>query len=899
MSLRNLLTTVILLLASSSLQAQRARNYTEENPLVYEDAWDLWPYCFLNENGKPDGFNVELMKMIFKELNIPYTIKLKPQQEAFNDLRDGKSDLTIGISTGYHDEYGQYGRNTITLLTQSVATPSNKPTEIYNFKDLSKYKVIVSDNSFSHHLMQDYEWDDNAIPSKDIRSALLQLSADEDGQILWNTLSLEWLIRQNQIDNLTISPVNMPHGEYKFMSNNPKLLATLDSIYTVLSTDEKLLELQNKWFYPERQEKKIPAWLWYIVIAVGVVGLSIAIYSIIRRIKARNTKKENKRRNKRLAMIMEASKVRMWSYDVQKRQFTMHDEKKQTAFTDAVEEHAKYYPPEDFKRLLEAISKLEKTKQRKDEEEYVTLKVKGMDPKDADNELRDFEVTLSVLHRDKDGRPTVIVGIKKDITKQQAKIRESEERLLRYWSIFETPMMGILLFNKDGILTNINQKACDLFGCSHDEAIAKQVTYHELPGIKEELTMEQADGYQTVLESEGRQSYKIEMRTVWDDDHEPLGIFAFCRDITQLSQKNSQLQRIETELREKEEELKHYVANINYILEKGSIRLACYSPTLHTLSVFHHIDEIQLSLTQARCMTFVDNRYQRKAMHMLSDMDACTKKVIETDIKTTIRGKGRLTLHLLIKLWPITDKDGKVTEYFGLCKDISELKMNENLMQLERIKAQEIEKTQDKFLNNMLQEIRIPLNIVVQLAEKLQPEPSDEDERNSEIIQNNVQQLLHHINNILYISRLEAHMVEINKQPTDFAAIFKKKCTEGWALFRRDNVRYITEDPYEKLVIDIDAGNLSVVIERLTSMSARSTDSGTIYARYDYIGQKLLISFDDTGEGIEEDLDLAICKELITQMGGTLDINTEKGFGTTIWITLPCEATEVKRRKSL
>ena len=26
------------------------RKYTEEHPLVYEDAWDLWPYAFLNNN---------------------------------------------------------------------------------------------------------------------------------------------------------------------------------------------------------------------------------------------------------------------------------------------------------------------------------------------------------------------------------------------------------------------------------------------------------------------------------------------------------------------------------------------------------------------------------------------------------------------------------------------------------------------------------------------------------------------------------------------------------------------------------------------------------------------------------------------------------------------------------
>ena len=71
------------------------RTYTTAHPLIYEDAWDLWPYVFLNENGEPDGYNIDLLKLIFKELDIPYVIKLKPTLEAQADLKNGKSDLML------------------------------------------------------------------------------------------------------------------------------------------------------------------------------------------------------------------------------------------------------------------------------------------------------------------------------------------------------------------------------------------------------------------------------------------------------------------------------------------------------------------------------------------------------------------------------------------------------------------------------------------------------------------------------------------------------------------------------------------------------------------------------------------------------------------------------------
>ena len=66
-------------------QTTAEKHYTEDNPLVYEDAWDLWPYVFLNDHGEPGGFNVDMLTELFRELNIPFVIKLKPTMEALED----------------------------------------------------------------------------------------------------------------------------------------------------------------------------------------------------------------------------------------------------------------------------------------------------------------------------------------------------------------------------------------------------------------------------------------------------------------------------------------------------------------------------------------------------------------------------------------------------------------------------------------------------------------------------------------------------------------------------------------------------------------------------------------------------------------------------------------------
>jgi signal transduction histidine kinase len=44
-------------------------------------------------------------------------------------------------------------------------------------------------------------------------------------------------------------------------------------------------------------------------------------------------------------------------------------------------------------------------------------------------------------------------------------------------------------------------------------------------------------------------------------------------------------------------------------------------------------------------------------------------------------------------------------------------------------------------------------------------------------------------------------------------------------------------------------------------------------------------------------LDLPIIKELITQMGGSIEIQSEQGKGSTVYVIIPCEMREMEKRK--
>ena len=396
-------------------------------------------------------------------------------QEIFQDLKAGKADLTLGLAAGFHDQYARYGRHAITLFTQSVATPKKKEVEINNFRDLGKdgLKVIVSDSSLCHHLMLDYGWGDNAIPSRDLKQSIQQVSIEEQGQIVCNTPTLKWLINRYHLDNLELTPVNMPHGEYKFMSKDQHLLDLLDKAYADLYTDEQIRPIENKWFYPEQAEQEIPAWVWYLVIGALILLVTAIAYTLIYRLQNKRVTKANNQLNRRLALIIETSKVRIWTYNVSEQTFAWRNDNGKVAYIYPLEEFAKRYSESDFARLRKAIDRI--VSQQKDAKghavEELTVELKAKDMEGGDNELHDFIVTLSVLRHDNNGKPSVLIGTKKDVTEARRLKQLEDERTLRYWSIFYSEDAAIFLFDKKGIIQEASPKACELCHYNGDELI--------------------------------------------------------------------------------------------------------------------------------------------------------------------------------------------------------------------------------------------------------------------------------------------------------------------------------------------------------------------------------------------------------------------------------------------
>ena len=94
-------------------------------------------------------------------------------------------------------------------------------------------------------------------------------------------------MRKYQTDKLTLMPIDMPYGEYKFMSRDHHLLERIDSAYVALRAADKLQPIQNKWFYPDRRDTGIPAWVWHLAATLAVIAVILLFYYIFYRVRER------------------------------------------------------------------------------------------------------------------------------------------------------------------------------------------------------------------------------------------------------------------------------------------------------------------------------------------------------------------------------------------------------------------------------------------------------------------------------------------------------------------------------------------------------------------------------------------------------------------------------------
>lgn len=272
------------------------------------------------------------------------------------------------------------------------------------------------------------------------------------------------------------------------------------------------------------------------------------------------------------------------------------------------------------------------------------------------------------------------------------------------------------------------------------------------------------------------------------------------------------------------------------------------------------------------------------------------------------------------KISPIFDSDGRIINFLAVKEDITRIKDVQSAMERSMIEAKAANLAKSRFLALMSHELRTPLNAIIGFSEFMGKDPYQgiRDDRYKEYIADinaSGQQLLQTINDILDLSKIESERMVLNERSISLFAVAAQCVRQSRPLLRSDGPTLQLLEPESSPILRADEIRVKEIVFNLLSNAIKFTPAGTITVALERRPDgRVSLSVSDTGCGIAAHdlsrvlqpfeqvhvdpmvrsqqgtgLGLPIVKRLAELHGGTLDIESEPGRGTTVRVTFPAE----------
>ena len=244
--------------------------------------------------------------------------------------------------------------------------------------------------------------------------------------------------------------------------------------------------------------------------------------------------------------------------------------------------------------------------------------------------------------------------------------------------------------------------------------------------------------------------------------------------------------------------------------------------------------------------------------------------------------------------------------------------MENRIVQKQKKKIEELNQNQKRFFSDMSHELRTPVNAIIGLNEMtLREDIPDEVRENSMNIDVASRILLHTVNEILDLSKLETGRMELVNLDYQTTAMLSDIVNMIWLRAEEKGLNFrIAANPKLPRVLYGDEMRIKQVLLNVLTNAVKYTKSGsvtlTISSRPEEDGRLLMIyDITDTGIGIKEEsipdlfmafqrmdarqthtiegtgLGLSIVKQLVDMMDGRVKVQSEYGKGSTFLIEIP------------
>lgn len=921
--------------------------YDDSHPLIYEDSWTKWPYSFINESGEPDGFNVELTRIVMERLDIPYSIRLVNQHKVYNDMKNDSVQLTIGVAASYNSEYGHFGKAKVCSFNNVMFVHKSDSTGKIPLHELRHRPFVVRITSSAYHYLHDNGFPDSTMTIvDDMEAEVLKEASNGTQGAIWEQMLMRWILKKYHLeDRYTLVPVDIPSFNYTYMSKDEALLSRIDSVCLELQKDGTIDLLREKWMDTGRvRDEGIPI---YLPLIVGgctlLVVLLIVLLRIYRRYYTSDTLKDIRAQ---MELVIDSNNIRVWVYYPLMRHYAWMTSDGNVAELYSSFEFSKFYPDDDFNIIHQQVMDFLS-------EDHDPV-VKTLRSYDLDMEkILDVEVHMEEL-KDEYGKIYLICGVQHDITHSKAHIDRMRLLRERYLTAMDIAFAGVMRFDKTGRLIGINQRLCVKMGISDvDEVISHNYNIKDF-GVFEGMDFENCPNdfsfcakiknsemswympfahfsnfnpdpeehpdFYTSSERHLHDSripeygyYHLHVVKSCDSEGNTQGYLIFILDITKQTNKHKLI--VGKKLRRDQfvRENETYRKRMAYTLMANKIWTLNYDMETRELSIRNTTNNKIITFSQLRVLELIDSKDMKKIFRIFRRIESGDNNDIHTVVTTLLYNEAGLHISYCFDIHPLYDNNGRKNSYFGICRDITDELHAEAQLKKETAKAREAEHLKQMFLKNMSYSIRQPLMKMQQTIKRLAEEASQKNEQKLlKSITGNTQRLITLSDDTLLLSRIEAGLRKPVFEDVDIVALFDKVVNKTFNTYTNENVSFKLENTYSTLTFKTDRSIMERIVREAVALSARYMGFGKLTVRYMLRKDMFSIVVEDNGQGIppsvmqnlfesrlvdsftsEEHnyrlsgLEMPICKALVNLLGGTIDIESEPGHGTSTYITIP------------
>jgi polar amino acid transport system substrate-binding protein len=206
------------------------------------------PYEFIDKNGQPAGFTVDLIRSIAEVMGIKVEISLGEWSKVRSDLAAGRIDMTLGMSHTSERET-IYDYPSPHAIVQHAIFARRDTAPVNSLEELRGKKVIIFRGGVMNEQLIALGYEKDLVLTETAADALRVLASGQNDYAVIALLPGMYIIRENKLSNLVPVAKNVASFKFSFAvkEGNHELQSQLNEGLAILKKTGQYQEIYDKW----------------------------------------------------------------------------------------------------------------------------------------------------------------------------------------------------------------------------------------------------------------------------------------------------------------------------------------------------------------------------------------------------------------------------------------------------------------------------------------------------------------------------------------------------------------------------------------------------------------------------------------------------------------------------